>query len=201
MFQICLTSWKKIMHLEFRNWNLPIRKRPKEAHIPRSHKAQCPGLYVKRYIFCWLATGLPVGLSVTFLLCVNQGTRPYADICGMCVCVYAHGVCRCILLVDLRLWLNPAQKMSHFYITLRVLCVSVCMRERKVCTYDVHIMSRCMYSYKLPINKAMNICLCKAVSVWTSMWVHLFCILTKFLLKQHLFGNFTLFSLFKLKYY
>lgn len=133
---------------------LPV-KMVKEAHIPWTHKAQT---------LCWficlktqshlIITGLPIGSSVTFLyfwlwsvLCKSRHKAICRYLwCGcvyVCVWVCVRVCARCMQMqmffVDLRLWLNPAQKMSPFLYNLgwsACVCVCVYKGEKDICTYD-----------------------------------------------------------------
>lgn len=148
-------------HLEF---ILKLKNAPKKDNLPScldgkgstyifhgpTKLRHCVGLYVKIPKFTWLPLGcllLHQSLFYIFdcgLFYVNQGIRPYADICG--VCAY---LCTCTVYADANVLrrsqtvIEPCtENESFFYIILSGLCVCLCVRGRERYMY-IWLMSRC----------------------------------------------------------
>lgn len=142
----CYLNNSEIMYLEFWNWMMPLRKitlwssrfgSDGSTLFHATHKAQsCAGLCQKAMtwspVHC-LLVHLTLFLHYC-LLYVSWGIRPYADISGVSMYVCARCMQMQMFSIDLRLWLNPAQKMSLFFNMYS--WVFVCLREQDICTYD-----------------------------------------------------------------
>lgn len=92
----------------------------------------------------WVAYRFISNFSIYFdcgLFCVNRGVRPYADICGVCVCAreYVHGDADALR--RSQTVIGPCTENKSFLYNLECfvcVCVYVCLRERKIYVHMTH---------------------------------------------------------------